>query len=230
MPSGFQQDTNQLQPALYRVVIDMSNNSYNVYCRGGTGTCYGVVNPFNWDNWSGSNLPTSDDNALRLARGNLRWQRIVEELGKHADCQILDVDVTNDSDYIADDEPTQIAFTVKYDRYGIDNADTGEKAGILQAEQKFLQQINSGSNNSPYDNNNCNHTQEAIEEAVMRALIENVTRSVRVYQESTGNGIQAQVTAADVTDGGNYSDLRDSISVVGPLDGTTVINQSEDTY
>lgn len=231
MPSGFQQDNNQLQPALYRVVIDMSNNSYNVYCRGGTGTCYGVVNPYNWDVWSGGDLPTTLDNARRLARGNIRWQRIVEELGKHADCQILDVDVTNDSGNNGDDEPTQIAFTVKYDRYGIDSADGNEKAGILQAEQKFLQQLNGSSSiDSPYDGESINHTQEAIEEAIMRALIESVTRSVRVYSPDINEGIQEKITAIDVTDGGNYTDLRDSIQVVGPLDGTTVINQSEDTY
>lgn len=225
MPSGFQQDTNQLQPAFYRVVIDMSNNSYNVYLRGGYGTSFGVVNPYTWDNWGGTDRPSTVDNAVRLARGNIRWARIVEELGRHADCQILDLEVTDVNN--GDSEPTQIAFTVKYDRYGINVGD--EYSGVLQAERKYLESINSGSHNSPYDGENINHTYEAVEEAVMRALIEEVTRSVRVFNPVegsdpfTGEGVQQVIHVTDVTDGGNYSDLRDSISVQ-LLDGSTVIN------
>jgi len=219
MPSGFQQDQNQLQPALWRVVIDMSNNVYDVFCRGGTGTCHGLVNPYTWDNFAVGDCPTTVDNALRLARGNIRWARIVEELGKHADAQILDVEVNFNDNNNGDDEPTQVAFTVKYDRYGIDLAD-GENAGILQAEQKFQQYLNdSTSTSSSYDGENINNTDEAVQEAVMRALIEEVTRSVRVFipVEGTdpleGSGSQQEVTAYDATDGGNYGDLRSCISV-----------------
>lgn len=227
MPSGFQQDQNQLQPALWRVVIDMSNNVYDVFCRGGTGTCHGVVNPYTWDNFEGGDRPTTVDNALRLARGNIRWARIVEELGKHADAQILDLEVTGADD--GDAEPTQVAFTVKYDRYGIDLAD-GENAGILQAEQKFQQYLNDNtSTSSSYDGENINNTDEAVQEAVMRALIEEVTRSVRVFipvegsDPLVGEGSQQEVTADDATDGGTYSDLRSCISVQ-LIDGSTVVN------
>ena len=71
----------------------------------------------------------------------------------------------------------------------------------------------------------------------MRALIEPVTRSVRVFQpvEGTdpivGEGIQQQITIADVTnneDQCSYSDLRDTITVNGPLDGTTLITTDDD--
>jgi len=111
MPSGFQQDQNQLSPDFYRVVLTLD---------GGTGTytgaapANGAVNPYNWDSFS--TKPSSDANAERLARGNMRWQAIIEEVTKHADAQILDVEVTSAGNTDANSVPTAVAFTVKYDR------------------------------------------------------------------------------------------------------------------
>jgi hypothetical protein len=111
MPTGFQQDTNQLSPDFYRVVITMN---------GGTATwtaaspANGAVNPFNWDSYA--TLPSSDANAQRLARGNMRFQAIIEELSKYADAQIIDVEVTSAGTTDANNVPTALAFTVRYDR------------------------------------------------------------------------------------------------------------------
>lgn len=111
MPTGFQQDQNQLSPDFYRVVITMT---------GGTSTwnaaspANGAVNPFNWDSFT--TLPSSTANAQRLARGNMRWQAIIEEVTKHADAQLIDVEVTSAGTTDANNVPTVISFTVKYDR------------------------------------------------------------------------------------------------------------------
>lgn len=111
MPTGFQQDTNQLSPDFYRVVITMN---------GGTATwtaaapANGAVNPYNWDSYA--TLPSSDANAARLARGNMRFQAIIEELSKYADAQIIDVEVTSPDATDANSVPTALAFTVRYDR------------------------------------------------------------------------------------------------------------------
>ena len=238
MPSGFQQDKNQLQPALFRIVIDMSDSG--LYKRGGYGDSYGVINPYTWDNFSGADLPSTTNNALRLARGNIRWQRIIEELERHSDAQILDLEVTTSSS--ADSEPSQIAFTVKYDRFGINlyepdpsnPKNSGEwDSPLLEMEVKLIRTENNiaikDPTLSPYDGDSINHTDEAIQEAIMRALIKGVTRSVRVFvpvegsDPLVGSGAQKQVTIYDVTDEGNYSNLRNSISVT-LLDGSTLIN------
>lgn len=111
MASGFQQDTNQLSPDFYRVVLTLS---------GGTGAynaaapANGAVNPYNWDSFT--TKPSSDANAQRLARGNMRWQAIIEEVSKYSDAQILDVEVTSADTTDANSVPTAIAFTIKYDR------------------------------------------------------------------------------------------------------------------
>lgn len=111
MPSGFQQDLNQLSPDFYRVVITMN---------GGTATwnaaspANGAINPTNWDGFA--TKPSSDANGERLSRGNMRWQAIIEEITKHSDAQIIDVEVTSADNTDANNVPTAIAFTVRYDR------------------------------------------------------------------------------------------------------------------
>ena len=232
MPSGFQQDINQLRPAFFRIVLDMTNTS--IYTSNSNNNYNGSVNPYNWDALTdaGIALPTTVAAGVKLARGNIRFQRIVEEITKYADAQILDVEVSGMSN--GDTQPTELAFTVRYDRFGFDADGFDDAAGdspLLTAERKYLLSITNGSTNSPYDGDSINNTYEAIQEAVMRALISNVTRSTRVYvpdegsSPATGEGWQQQVSASDVTineDDCTYSDLRDTITVTGPLDGTTL--------
>jgi len=230
MPSGFQQDPNQLQPAYFRVVITMTDGDIYSTSAGNTG---GAVQPFTWDNFTGNDLPQTAQSAVTLARGNLRFQRIIEELTKYADAQILDLEALSDTNpvtgyYLAN----HLAFTVKYERFGIDDNNVEADSPLLAMEQKYLRSINDGSIHSPYDNENITHTNEAIQEAIMRALIEDVTRSVRVFapvegsDPLVGEGTQQYITANDVTDDEaecNYSQLRDTI-VVNVMDGTTLIS------
>ena len=111
MPSGFQQDSNQLAPGFYRVVLTMNGGTATW---SGASPANGAVNPFNWDSYA--TKPSSDANGQRLARGNMRFQFIIEELTKYADAQIIDIEVTSADTTDANSVPTALAFTVKYDR------------------------------------------------------------------------------------------------------------------
>jgi len=232
MPSGFQQDSNQLQPAFFRVVMDMTNTGlYN----DGNGTAGGAVQPFTWDNFTGNDQPITADAGLTLARGNLRFQRVIEELTKYSDAQILDLEALTGSNPVTGNYlANHLAFTVKYDRFGINDYNVENDSPLLAMECKYLASINNGSTSSPYDGENINNTTEAIQEAIMRALITTVTRSVRVFvpvegsDPLVGEGTQQSVTIYDVTDGGDYEALRATITVNGPLDGTTLISTDND--
>ena len=111
MPSGFQQDQNQLSPDFYRVVVTLSGGtgSYN-----SAAPANGAVNPYDWGVFA--TKPASNNAAEALARGNIRWQAIIEELTKHSDAQILDLEVASADNANANSTPTAVAFTVKYDR------------------------------------------------------------------------------------------------------------------
>lgn len=107
MPSGFQQDLNQLQPNFYRVAIDLSG-----YPTTDTNTNGGVT-PNSADSFSTANLPSTLIKGKQRARGNMRFRNIVNRLSSLADCQILDITIVEAN---ADAQATAIAFTVKFER------------------------------------------------------------------------------------------------------------------
>jgi len=249
MPSGFQQDPNQLQPAYFRVVLDMTNQ-YNYWTNNTQIAATGSVQPYAWDNFTGNDQPATVIAGQKLARGNLRFQRIIEELTKYADAQILDVEALSGTNPVTGNNlANHLAFTVRYDRFGIDMNEPdlsnpqahGEwDSALLQMEVKYLRAANNISindlANSPFDGQHINLTIEAIQEAIMRALILPATRSMRVFvpQEGSnpivGEGTQQSVTIRDVThaqDENSYSDLRGTITVVA-MDGTTLITSDND--
>jgi hypothetical protein len=109
MPSGFQQDLNQLQPTFYRAVITMSNSTYYPTADGNDN---GAVTPSSGDSFE--TLPSTLALAKARARGNMRFRNIVNALTGLADCQIMDITLTGETD--EDTVPTVLAFTVKFDR------------------------------------------------------------------------------------------------------------------
>ena len=120
MPSGFQQDLNQLQPNFYRVSIDMSGYPT------ADGTDNGGITPNGADSFTTANLPTTAVKARARARGVMRFENIVRRLTTLADCQILDITITEAN---ADAQATALAFTVKYDR---DTFISGTKADTIK--------------------------------------------------------------------------------------------------
>ena len=120
MPSGFQQDTNQLQPNFYRVAIDMTGYPT------ADGDDNGGITPNGSDSFSTANLPTTLVKGKARARGVMRFENIVRRLTGLADCQILDITITEAN---ADAQATALAFTVKYER---DAFISGTKADTIK--------------------------------------------------------------------------------------------------
>lgn len=232
MPSGFQQDVNQLKPNFYRVVIDLSsyypspsNNSDDF------DVTYGAVNPLSWDSFGTEDLPTGVDynsSAVALAQGNFRFQRIIEELTKLADAQILDVEVVGASN--GDTPPSSIAFTVKYDRseFVLLNYNVLQKSEGLSTNGTFtFEGETRDAYNSMADSSTAiNTTELAIRDLVCRGILLHATRVVRVYNSIKGEGEQAKIEINDPTDG-SPSNIWSSVTV-NPIDGTTLIDEVGD--
>lgn len=120
MPSGFQQDSNQLQPNFYRVAIDTT-----VYPTA-DGNDNGAVTPNGSDSFSTANQPTTLAKGKQRARGVMRFENIVRRLTALADCQLMDITITEAN---ADAQATAVAFTVKFDR---DAFISGTKADTIK--------------------------------------------------------------------------------------------------
>lgn len=111
--SGFQQDTNQLQPRFYRVTLTLTGGS-GTYTGDGSGATHGAV--YSQDHSQFTTAPSTLTNGRKVARGHLRFMNIVDALNRFADCQIIDVDFTSAGKTVADNLPTEVTFTVRYDR------------------------------------------------------------------------------------------------------------------
>jgi len=108
MPSGFQNDTNQLQAEMYRVIITMSNATYYPTADSADN---GGVTPNSADSFA--TLPTTLAKGRARARGNMRFRNVVNRLSGLTDCQIRDITITEAN---GDAQATSLAFTVAFER------------------------------------------------------------------------------------------------------------------
>jgi hypothetical protein len=107
MPSGFQNDANQLQAEMYKVIITMSNGTYYP----ATGADGGGVTPNSADSFA--TLPTTTAKGQLRARGNMRFRNVVNHLTGLGDCQIRDITLTEAN---GDAQASSLQFTVNYER------------------------------------------------------------------------------------------------------------------
>ena len=229
MSSGFQQNENQLTPGLYRVVVDLSG-----YSSTAANTDAGGVETRDSSAFATQN--TTLANGQRRARGNLRWQGILEALSIGGDYRILDVEEAESGPRtldVADDVTVTLTFTVQYDR----------DAFVLGAVQKFL--IEEGrttggvAKNSDHETlgsaTTTSTTALAIEELVVRGITKGYqdyvtdvsaavgagdifTRSYRVWDGTQGAETQAVLTVkAPITPKAAHTDV-----TVTNIDGTTL--------
>jgi len=114
--SGFNLDSNQLSPGVYRVVITTNTTNYPIATGNTNG---GGVWPYDWNNTAYTNGSTlTAAQALTLAQGNLRWQAILDNLSNIADCRIYDIVVSVASGVNTDatNQPSGVAFTIEFQR------------------------------------------------------------------------------------------------------------------
>ena len=210
MPSGFVQDSNQLSPAFYRVVIDMTGYPT------ADGNTNGAVTPTSSDNvGSGVNQITAKPTTLALgqarARGNMRFRNLVNRLTGLQDCQILDVEVGGQTD--GDSQATSLAFTVKYERPQ-DLLNTIRTA--VYAETSAYVQAGTVSTD-------ISTVALGIEDQVVRGIRDATTANARVYNGTLGTDNQLSITVASPDTATNV--LADV--TVALIDGTELTTADE---
>lgn len=183
MPSGFQQDSNQLSPAFYRVVWVASTGTYAT----ADGNDNGAITPNSSDSFATADLPTTLAKGKARARGNMRFRNVINRLSGLADCQIVDIEVGGETN--GDAQATSLAFTVRFDR----------DAGIVDA---VLGQIGTASNNgadgaaditSAFTTQN---RQWAVKDQFVRGFRDASTALARVYDGATVEDRQLSITVA----------------------------------
>jgi hypothetical protein len=196
--SGFQQDINQLQPNFYRVVIDLSGYATT------DGATNGAV--YTQDHSQFTTKPTTLANARKVARGHLRFLSIVEEVKKFADAQILDIEFTSAGATAADNQPSEVKFTVRYDR----------DAGVIES----LRGTDDTAGTPAVIDTAAKAVKELVVQGLTRGGTTGYTRRVRVYQPVAGEETDEFITINQpLTPANAHTDV-----TVTLLDGTTLVN------
>ena len=193
MASGFQNNNSQLTPNYYRVTIDTSAWSTTA-----ANNDSGGVEA--WDYNYFTTLNTSLANSRRRARGNIRFNSILSQLGTGANPEILDMTVMKTgpaAETAADHTAVSVTFTVGYYR----------EDGVLGAWQSIVGTgtLSDGSTTlttSTYDSlsaaNAATAVQNSIKEAVVRGITiggaSGYTRSYRTYDPNGPQQYQENVT------------------------------------
>ena len=201
MPSGFQQDTNQLAPGLYRAVITMTSTTYYP-TTGGAENDRGGITPNSSDSFSTANLPTTLAYGQNRARGNMRFRNIVNALSGLADCQILDIEVDSDETN-GDSQATTLAFTVKFDR---------DAYMPLTGTYQGTTVVGNDIGNSAMDTK-----AKVIKNEIAKAIRLTTTANVRVYNGTTGSDSMLPIT---VTHSGATASQTLGTVAVTLIDGT----------
>jgi len=204
MPSGFQQDNNQLSPGLFRVVWVANTGTYPT----ADGDDNGAITPNSSDSFA--TLPTTLIKGQARARGNMRFRNVINRLTGLADCQILDIETGISGggvEVAGDNQVTSLAFTVKFDR----------DEGVVDAATK-LNSYGSTFSATAVDGATAITTVAlAIKDQFVRGFSDATTANVRVYNGTNDTQqsitVSSPDTAADI-----WAD-----TTVALIDGTELI-------
>jgi hypothetical protein len=178
MPSGFQQDSNQLSPDLYRIVWVASTGTYAT----ADGNDNGAITPNSSDSFA--TLPTTLIKGKARARGNMRFRNVINRLTGLADCQILDIETGiagGGVEVAGDNQVTSLAFTVRFDR----------DAGVVAACTGL-----NGSTTAVDASTPVTTVALAVKDQFVRGFRDATTANARVYNGTTGTDNTLSITVA----------------------------------
>ena len=164
MPSGFQNDTNQLQSEMYRVVITMTNTTYYPTTDGNDN---GGVTPTAWDAFT--SVPSTLVLGRARARGNMRFRNIVNQVTGLTDMQVRDVTITEAD---ADAQATSLAFTLLIERPAFINVTGTAIDGSTELTTTAL----------------------VLKNEIAKAIRLSTTATMRVYDPTGAEGTQQSIT------------------------------------
>ena len=168
MPSGFQNNQDQLTPNYYRIVLTLSSS----YSDTATDNDSGRVEPYDFTNFVTMN--TTAANSRRRARGNIRFNAILNQLQLFANVQILDMTVRTDDpardENAGDDVADTVTFTVGY----------VQEAYVLGGWQKIIGSGTFSDASTPltttiYDQLSSSNAKTAMQNCIKEAITRGIT-------------------------------------------------------
>jgi hypothetical protein len=186
--SGFKIAAESLRPEFYQVVITLSGGAGTYATADGNDN--GAVYP--QDHSQFATKPSSLVTGRRVARGHQRFLAIVENLQKYADAQIQDVQFASAGVTVADNQPTTVTFTVRYDRAaGLSDGLTTGVLGGTRAEIGTPFQFTATTDGTITVDTTVKALRYQIGQAIGRT---NYVKNMRVFNGEIGEELQETLT------------------------------------
>jgi hypothetical protein len=186
--SGFKIAAESLRPEFYQVVITLSGGAGTYATADGNDN--GAVYP--QDHSQFATRPSSLVTGRRVARGHQRFLAIIENLQKYADAQIQDVQFASAGVTVADNQPTTVTFTVRYDRgAGLSDGLTTGVLGGTRAEIGTPFQFTATTDGTITVDTTVKALRYQIAQAIART---NYVKSMRVFNGEIGEELQESLT------------------------------------
>jgi hypothetical protein len=213
MASGFQNNQSQLTPNYYRVVLTLSTSNYSTTA---SSNASGGVEPLDFTNFNTMN--TTTDYSRRRARGNIRFNSILNYLQMFDNVQIVDMTVLTGSppsaaETASDDIATQVSFTVGYT----------QEAYVLGGWQQLIKNntLSDGSTTlttTSYDQLSASDAQTAMQNSIKESITRGITiggssgytRRYKIYNVDSSDHREEDIT---VTQPRTPADVWGNVSV-----------------
>jgi hypothetical protein len=208
--SGFKISTESLRPEFYQVVLTLSGGTGTYPTADGTNN--GAVYP--QDHSAFATKPSTLVIGRRVARGHLRFMNIVDAVSRFADAQIMDVQFASGGATVADNQPTTVTFTIRYDRSGAASA-----SNILTSVTNSASAVSSTggvglgvASFAPTTGGavTVNTTARALRYLIGQAILLAMTKTVRVWDGGNGFEIDETLTLAAPD---TIADIYDDVAV-----------------
>ena len=208
--SGFKISTESLRPEFYQVVLTLSGGTGTYPTADGTNN--GAVYP--QDHSQFATKPTTLAIGRRVARGHLRFMNIVDAVSRFADAQIMDVQFASGGATVADNQPTTVTFTIRYDRSG-----AAASSNILTSVTNSASAVSSTggvglgvASFAPTTGGavTVNTTARALRYLIGQAILLAMTKTVRVWDGAQGAEIDESITIAAPD---TIADIYDDVAV-----------------
>lgn len=171
--------------ALYNIVIDQNNFNSTA-----SSDASGGVEPRTFHDMSNASQISSVDNAKRIARGNMRWRRMLQLLGQNTNFTVNNISVSPE-DSSAFDENTQL--TMLEFNVAFENEQFIPITGTAQGESTFGNDV---------DSTAITTRTQALRNLVAQALDSSFTEVCEHYDPTSGSSdiANTELTASAVAD------------------------------
>ena len=181
---------------LYNISIDCSG-----YLSTDGNAVAGAVNPYSYKDFA--SLPTNKNDGLNLARGGVRFQKILQVLGTYSNFRVLKIGTDSSADQ--DNVPTTVTFNILFENDSAvpSSATSTDGSTALSTKEEVIKDLIAGALNATYTENVLYYDPTHVTGTVDRGP---VVEELTVSPPSNAGDIVSSITVARIGEADSVGD------------------------